>query len=283
MHYPSKLSIVVSIALVIFSCEETIPDYAADIINTYIIESGEIMGETIDLSDLPVEDALFIKITRDEVITYENSEDHCDEAYTMESDEIEGVTETAILFTDGSETGYSIVDGKLRIDDDGDIFVLAAYLGTLPPASWMDPSLLTNDTYEPNNDISTATTIAAGGTIQNHYMGACGDEDYFMFSATSGRTYIMETNTPLDEFLDLTLSLYAGNGTFLDSDDDSGTDLNPSLHWTCQVSGDYYFLIEGFWSDDIGNYSVAVIESGVLAKSASITRKKDFILRKRSG
>ena len=261
-----KLLIIMPIALFVLSCEEETPDYAADIINTYILESIEYMGETFDFTDLPIEDAMLVKITRDEAITYENDEDHCEDTYSEESDEIDGVTETAILFTDGSETEYSITGGKLRLVEDGDVIILAAYNGTVPPASWTDPSLLTNDTYEPNNEIATATSIAAGGTIQNHYLGACGDEDYFMFSASAGVSYIMETISPLDQFLDLTLALYSGNGSLLDTDDDGGTDFNPSLYWTCQTSGDYYFVIEGFWDDDIGNYSVSVIESSALVK-----------------
>jgi len=269
-----KLLIILPIALFVLSCEEETPDYAADIINTYILESLEYMGETYDFTDQPIEAAMLLKITREEVIIYENDEDHCEDTYTEESDEIDGVTETAILFTDGSETEYSITDGKLRLVDDGDIIILAAYNGTVPPPVWTNPSLLTNDTYEPNNEISLATTIAAGGTIQNHYMGACGDEDYFMFSAVSGITYIMETTAPLDEYLDLTLTLYSGAGTWLDSDDDSGTDLNPSLYWTCQTSGDYYFAIEGFWDDDIGNYSVSVVESSALVKPTVLPEEK---------
>ena len=274
MKYLIRLLLATSAALLIIGCEEEAEDYAADIINTYIVESIEFMDETIDLSDFPVEDALLVKITRDEAITYENDEDHCEDTYTVESDDIEGVTETVILFTDGSEIEYSIVGDKLRLVDGGDVIMLAAYNGVVPPASWTDPTLLTNDTYEPDNELSTATTIAPGGTIQNHYMGDCGDEDYFMFSAIAGRNYVMETNSPLNEYLDLTLLLYAGNGTLLDSDDDSGTNYHPSLYWTCQVSGDYYFVIEGFWSDDIGNYSVSVVESNLLAKPAVIHEEK---------
>jgi len=269
-----NLLIILPMVFVVLGCEEEAPDYAADIINTYIIESMEFMGETIDASDWPIEDALLIKITRDELIIYENDDNHCEDTYTEESDEIDGVTETAILFTDGSEMEYSIINGKLRIDDEGDVHFLVAYNGTVPPPAWTDVSLLTNDTYEPDNEIATATTIAAGGTIQNHYMGECGDVDYFMFSAVSGTSYIMETITPLDDELDLTLILYAGNGDLLDSDDDSGTDWNPSLSWTCQASGDYYFAIEG-WSDvDYGNYTVSVVESSYLAKPTLIPEEK---------
>lgn len=274
MKYLISILMAIFASFLIVGCEEEAEDYAADIINTYIIESIEFMGETFDFSDLPIEDAKLLKITRDEAITYDNAEDHCEDTYIMNVEEIEGVTATVILFADGSELEYSIVDGKLRIVDAGDVIMLAAYNGVVPPASWTDPSLLTNDTYEPNNEISTATTIAPGGTIQNHYMGDCGDEDYFMFSAIAGRNYIMETNSPLNDILDLTLLLYAGNGTLLDSDDDSGTNYHPSLYWTCQVSGDYYFVIEGFWDDDIGNYSVSVVESNLLAKPAVIHEEK---------
>jgi len=54
---------------------------------------------------------------------------------------------------------YSIVDGKLRIDNEGDVLFLVAYNGTVPPPAWTDVSLLTNDTYEPDNEIAAATTI----------------------------------------------------------------------------------------------------------------------------
>ncbi len=274
MKYMISLLLVISTILFIGGCEEDTEDYAANIINTYIFESIEFMGTTFDFSEDPMEDAMLVKITRDEVITYENDEDHCEDTYTIVSDEIEGVTETIISFTDGSTLEYSIVGDKLRLVDSGDVIMLAAYNGALPPAVWMDPTLLTNDTYEPDNEQATATTIAAGGTIQNHYMGECGDEDYFMFSAISGRNYIMETSSVLDEYLDLTLALYSGNGTFLALDDDSGTNYHPSLYWTCQVTGDYYFVVEGFWSDDIGNYSVSVVESTLLAKPTVIPERK---------
>ncbi|MBT4034940.1 MAG: hypothetical protein HOB84_14335 [Candidatus Marinimicrobia bacterium] len=123
-----KLLIIMPIALFVLSCEEETPDYAADIINTYILESIEFMGETLDFTDLPLEGAMLVKITRDEAITYENDEDHCDDTYSEESDEIDGVTETAILFADGSETEYSIIGGKLRLVEDGDVIILAVFI-----------------------------------------------------------------------------------------------------------------------------------------------------------
>jgi hypothetical protein len=273
MKYLFGFLLVTGSTMLIGGCEEETQDYIADIMNTYMVESIQFMGETFDFSELPIEDAKLLKITRDKAISYENV-DHCSDTYMLNSDEIESVTETIIRFTDGSEFEYSMVDEKLRLIDEGDIIMLVAYEGAFPPAVWTDPTLLTNDTYEPDNEFSTATTIAAGGTVQNHYMGECGDEDTFMFSATSGIHYVLETSTPLNPSLDLTLALYSGNGTLLDSDDDSGTDYNPSLYWTCQLSGDYYFVIEGFWSDDTGDYSVSVVESSLLPKPSVTPEKK---------
>lgn len=275
MKYWISLLMFIAITLLLVGCEEAGDDYISDIINTYIVESIESPDETLDFSDLPIEDAMLLKITSEEAIIYENDEDHCEDTYTIETDKIEGVTETVIRFTDGSEIEYSIVDGKLRLVDGGDVIMLAAYNGVVPPAIWTDPTLLTNDTYEPDNDFSTATTIAVGGNLQNHYMGECWDEDYFMFSAISNKRYIMETITPLNEDLDLSLALYKGDGTFLDSDDDkSGTNLNPSLFWICETSGDYYFVVQGFWSDDMGNYSVSVVESPLLVKPIVVAEEK---------
>lgn len=92
---------------------------------------------------------------------------------------------------------------------------------------------------------------------------------------------LMETITPLNDILDLTFNLYAGNGNLLDSDDDSGIDWNPSLSWTCQASGDYYFAIEGFWSEDYGNYTVSVVELQGLSKQTVIPEEKRARTEKR--
>jgi len=271
-----KSIVILAMVIMMFGCEEEVPDYAADIVGKYIVESiySSFWDETIDLSALPLEDAFFVEITRDELKTYENDEDRCLDTYTIENDEIDGVTETSILFSDNTEMDYNEVSGKLRIEDDGDIILLASYSDAVPPASWTNPTLLTNDTYEPNNDITHATAIAAGGTVQNHYLAACNDLDYFMFSANSGTHYILETTSPLNADLDLELTLYSASGSEIDSDDDSGTDYNPSLYWTCQTSGDYYFLLDGFWDDEVGYYSVSVSTSTTLQRASSAPEEK---------
>ncbi len=219
-------------------------------------------------------------INMDMIAWDSNDDDYCEDTYTVDSDEIDGVTETAILFADESATEYRIEDGQLIFDEDGDLLVFEPYSGTLPPASWTDASLLTNDTYEPDNEIAYATTIAPGGTVQNHYMAACGDLDYFMFSAVNGMSYTLETSG-VDAALDLVLYLYSAGGDYIDEDDDSGLNYNPSLSWTCEASGDYYFLVVGFSYDEVGNYSVSVVESQSLVKSTKNNTAKENVVQDR--
>lgn len=270
-----KLIVLLPGLLFLFGCEEDTQDYAADIIDTYIVVSITAAGDTYDLTDLPLEQTFFITISRTMVTFYENDEDPCLDTYLAEADAIDEVTETKILMSDGSEVTYTMVGNSLQITDGEDVMVLEAYTGTVPPAIWTDPSLLPNDTYEPDNTMAMATTIAAGGTLQNHYLGICDDVDYFMFAAQAGISYIMETTTTDYPDLDMTLTLYSGNGSEIASDDDSGTGWNPNLSWTCEVSGDYYFVVEGYWFGEYGAYSVSVMETqGLVKRTVPVEQKK---------
>ena len=267
--------LAVSLAFFITGCEEDTPDYAADIINTYRVESVTFSGDTVDMTALPLEESIFVVITRDDLTIYTNDADPCDTTYETDIFEIDAVTKTVIRYSDDSEDSYSLENGKLHFESDGDMLILGAYTGTVPPAVWTDPSLLPNDTYEPNNTMTTATPIAAGGTVQNHYLGQCEDKDYFMFSAVNQTSYVLETSSPNFPDLDMELTLYSGAGVELASDDDSGMDWNPSLFWTCEASGDYYFLLEGWWFGEFGNYSVFVTEvTGMLKPAVAPEPKK---------
>jgi len=268
----TRLVVLLPLAFFMLSCEEDDPNYAADIINTYILESVTELGMTEDLTDVALEDAVFIEITRDDVYFYANDYDHCDANYDtdyVDSFEIDEVTETSIVYTDGTNDSYRIEDGKLIITTEGDIAVLAVYDDAIPPAVWSDPNLLTNDTYESDNSFALATAIAAGGTVQNHYLGECEDQDYYMFTAESGSIYTLATTTAETSDLDLTLTLYDANNNELDFADDINYPINknPRLEWTCPASGDYYFVVEGFSEWEFGDYSVSVVIATGLTKA----------------
>ena len=243
----------------LMGCEEDIPDYAADVIGAYIVESGVIDGVSYTRSGQSLEDALLVEITREDISSLVNDDTHCEATYDTETDYIEGVTETAILLTDGSSIDYEFAAGELTLHQAGDILVLQPYADTFPPEMWTDPELLPNDTYEPDDDPSLATVIAAGGTIQNHYMADCDEVDYFMFTAIADTSYSLRTTTPLGSELDLTLALYNGAGDLMDENDDLAyPDLNPGLDWTCPTTGDYYIKIGNLWGDQHGDYSIFV-------------------------
>ena len=267
------LMLLVVLCFSFHACEE-VKDYGEDLIGVYVLSALEFDGQAYDMSDLPLESTMFVEITKDDVISYENSEDVCEDTYFTETYEIEGVTESAILYTDGTESEYSWVEGDLRIEEDGDVAIFSLYEGSVPPAVWTDPSMVENDNYEPDDDMANATNIAAGGTVQNHYIGACEDLDYFMFAAVSGTSYRLETTTSNDPDLDLTLTLFDASGTILGEDDDSGTDWNPSLIWTCTQSGDYYFVVEGYDFSETGNYAISVTEYSGLLKVEPPTEKQ---------
>ena len=254
--------------LLLIACEEEVPDYAGDLVGLYRVVQVESEGLEFDLSSDPIESAWFIELTLDEFITHKNDETICLDEYETEHDGLDGVTASSILFTDDYSYEYHWQGDFLEINDDYDQITLERYTGSFPPAEWLDDDLLHNDTYEPNNQSTIATAIASGGTIQNHYMGACGDYDFFMFSALEGKNYILETGTPSTSDLDLYLTLYSGSQERIDTaDDQDGFDLNPRLEWTCENTGDYYFVIESYYYEEYGDYSVSVVESQQAAPS----------------
>ncbi len=265
---------LIPLLVLVVSCEDD-PDYAADIIGKYIVESITEGGDVYDFTELPLEHAFLVEISRDEIKSYYN-DDLCGDSYLSETDFIDDVTETAIVYTDGFESTYSFVDGKLRIDEAGDILILAVYDGALPPAVFSDPSLLENDTYEPNNEMARATPITVGTAGQNHYMAACGDQDFFKFSAIQGVSYKLGTTTPSESSLDMEITLASPFAVELESNDDYDfPNLNPGLDWTCPESGDYFFLLEGLYLEEVGNYFISVVEQQGLPKATGVSAVKE--------
>lgn len=256
-----SLLLLIPVVLFVASCEEETPDYSSDLVGQWRVIEVYSDGETYDLSNEPEEVYWIVEFSTEDMTLYENSETVCEDTYDYEIQILDGVTAASILFDDGSFVDYEWDGALLVISDDYDRLTLERFIGTFPPQAWTDDDLLYNDTYEPNNQSTVATAIAAGGTVQNHFMRACGDYDFFVFSAEEGKTYIMETMTGASSDLDLYLTLYSGAQVYIDdADDQSDFDLNPKLVWTCELSGDYYFVIESYYYEDFGSYAILVLE-----------------------
>lgn len=246
--------------LLVLGCEEdATPDYAADLIGIYQVTMLDVDGTTYDLTGNPMEIAQLIEITREVLVFYSNDQTLCSDEFEADSIGIERFTAGSILLDDDTFLEYDLSGGQLHLTDVADEVVMSSYSLAFPPLSWEDPEALNNDAYEPNDTNLDATPITVGPEVQDHYMGACGDFDFFVFSAAEGESYVIETETGDASLLDLYLTLYSDLGDYIDSaDDQDGLNLNPQLIWTCETSGDYYFVLESYYFEEGGFYTVSV-------------------------
>ncbi|NQT61802.1 MAG: hypothetical protein HQ556_02485 [Candidatus Marinimicrobia bacterium] len=262
------------LGLVIVACEDATIDYTSDIAGVYIVESATVDGVNTNYSTLPIEEAWIIDITADNLLSYVNDINLCDSTFNLDARVIDMVTDTSIVFTDDSDLYYSVEEGKLTLFNDDDVIVLVGYGYDFPPPSWSDPQFLTNDIYEPDSSLSLATRISAAGAVQIHYSAVCDDEDFYIFEALGGTTYIIEASAAAGTGIDLTLSLYSSDSLEAFNDDQTTSNVDPKLVWPCLVSGDYYFIIKKYWDyldpgnsedDKKGAYTVSVdVTKGLL-------------------
>jgi len=267
------------------ACEDAVIDYTSDIVGDYIVQTATIEGTTTDYSAKPLEEAWIIDISEDNYLSYENEINQCDSTFNLDIRLIDSVTDTSIVFEDGTDLYYSISDVLLTLNSDNDVLTLIEYGSDIPPPSWSDLSQLTNDTYEPDGTLSQATSISAAGTIQNHYSAFCDDEDYYIFEALGGTSYIIEAEAGPSTDIDLTISLYSESGDSISyNDDQTSSNVDPRLEWTCGVSGNYYFIVKKYWDyldpgnsedDEKGAYTIRVdVTKALLTAPRTNTMKR---------
>jgi hypothetical protein len=110
------------------------------------------------------------------------------------------------------------------------------YTGSFPPSEWT--TTIADDEYEPDDDSTQAKSISVG-TTQIHTFSRH-DNDWYSFSAVSGRSYTIETTGTMDTYL----YLYDGSGAGrISSNDDYYLDemnnWNARIDWTSDSSGTY--------------------------------------------
>ena len=90
--------------------------------------------------------------------------------------------------------------------------------------------------------------------------------DYFLFHATAGRTYRINTSHPTEE-MDSILYLIEPDGQgILAVDDNSGGETNARIVWTCTESGIYFLMVR---------HAQATMGTGCYGLSASIAQLDD--------
>ena len=100
---------------------------------------------------------------------------------------------------------------------------------------------LSCDTYEPNNSITTATSIPTGTDI-NGLISTSNDVDYYTFSTSGNQKNLLVTLTNLPANYNLTL--YDNNGKQLQTSTNSGTTAE-SVAYNSKKPGTYVVLVSG--------------------------------------
>jgi hypothetical protein len=268
-----SIILLVVVISAISACEKTTESSGNSIIGKWMfymgvdIENGE---EThIDIYDPIYDDychALIVEYSENEFTMYMNDIFEVYETVHFDCD-IDGNT---IIYThDGeeiSEVTFRFEDDMLVIEweentetsSPGGKNYYTKYNGNFPPESWTTD--LENDSYEPNDDYLTATSIAAGDNAQNH-INTSMDEDWFEFSAQEGNTYIIVING----YMSNVVSLFNMDGTTLITENETeiypflGYSVESTILWECVDSGSYFFSVRGLDNyDDMGYYQIAV-------------------------
>jgi len=118
------------------------------------------------------------------------------------------------------------------------------------------------------SDVSTASTVTLGTAVSSSIDTAY-DSDWFGISLTAGTQYTINlegAETSAGTLNDPLLGIYDSVGSFLSSDDDSGTGLNSSLVFTPQ-STDTYYIAANAYSDGTGSYQLTVAGNGTSTSS----------------
>jgi len=215
-------------------------------------------ADTVDYSTDNLASTPIVEIDKDNMAWCENNV--CDDTYYCESEAIITLGESTIE-TDSLTVEFHFDNDKLILHVDyseyGETYTsdlyLVEYTGDIPPSVWQNPA---DDTYEPDNEISSASNIDVN-TSQTHIL-LCGDSDWFSFNADLSTRYIITITSDFDSYLEL----YDSAGNWILSDDDT-YGFDAEIDWICSASGTYYFKVRAY------NYSDE--ESGVYTISVSTT------------
>ncbi len=113
------------------------------------------------------------------------------------------------------------------------------------------PTRFEEDEYEPDDTMVDANEILLD-TSQVHNIHAQGDQDWVLFRAEEGITYVIETSMLRGE-MDSVTHLYDEDGNELAYDDDGGEEnLASRIAWTADSTGIMYVMVQHFWDNRSG-------------------------------
>lgn len=121
------------------------------------------------------------------------------------------------------------------------------------------------DSFEPDDSMESARTITADGSLHQHNICPAGDEDWTVFNATAGTSYVISTTT-LGPDADTEIELYDPAGNLLARNDDHSPGVNSLLVYTAAVSGPHYIKTHHFNPETYGSGA----EYGLSVRTGSV-------------
>ncbi|MCK4771783.1 MAG: PPC domain-containing protein [Candidatus Latescibacteria bacterium] len=112
------------------------------------------------------------------------------------------------------------------------------------------------DTYEPNDRMEDASTLAVDGQWQTSLLMPVGDVDWYFidvpYPGGQNALLIVETGGEMDTYLDL----FDEDGSQLMSDDDGGSDANARINLLIESAGRYYVRVRHYDDSGSGPYRI---------------------------
>jgi hypothetical protein len=137
-------------------------------------------------------------------------------------------------------------------------------------ASWADPSLTNNvadtvvvtvlilDRFEEDNTGATAQRVTAPLPPQAHTFHEPSDQDWVVFRARAGVTYIIRA-VGLSGDSDMLLSLWNAQGVVLAKNDSTQPTVGfTEFSWQAPADGDYYIMAAGYTSPYGASYELEI-------------------------
>lgn len=217
-------------------------------------KDGEIINVTIQNYSI-IASCYLYRFTKNKMTTYIHLGDDIDNLTTTFS-----LSEGKIFVGENEYTNYKTQENTLVLSNSkktGSVTFCTdnffeKYYEEIPPGEWSVIKKI------PDN----ANSIKTDGTVFNGNIEISG-VDWYVFNATSGKTYVIETTGDFDTYLRLYKVIENDELTLIAADDDGGAGENAQIYWTCSSTETYYFSVRETDDMETGYYGISVISSPV--------------------
>ena len=142
-----------------------------------------------------------------------------------------------------------------RAPASGDHYLVVSGYGTGSYTLTVSHSTLVDDH---GDDIDSATAASVGVAVEG-VIDYEGDVDFFRFTAEADQLYQIDVS--LGTLPDSYLQLQGSDGWWLVFNDDHGDSQASRIVWRAPDAGEYFLVVGGPWSGEVGSYTLTVSHS----------------------